>query len=362
MMKYKKYIFGVIRKVGRLVYGRNIFLFSDRPHMADDNGEALYKYFLKNNIKAVFAIKKESEDYERLAKIGKVVEYDSILHKFLLCTCEAHISSHLTHMENHEEIPQIFLQHGITVTDISPYINPSSHSNFYIITSLKSEYDSIKKEPYKVIPSHVLPTGLPRYDYLYNDPKKIITISFTWRPNLYYQGEEEFLQSEYFKKYKDILGDKNLMTEISNYGYCIYLKLHPAMQKFVKCFEEFSYINIWEEKYSDIFAKSDLLITDFSSIAYDFSYLRKPILYYQSDIEEFWKVALYNEGEMNYEEKGLGDVVYKYDDLKAKVLSYVRNGCEMEEKYLNRVESLFIYCDKNNCERVYEQIRKIVYK
>ena len=43
-----------------------------------------------------------------------------------------------------------------------------------------------------------------------------------------------------------------------------------------------------EIPYSNVIAESSLLITDYSASAFDFAYLKKPVLYLQSDKEEFF--------------------------------------------------------------------------
>ena len=47
--------------------------------------------------------------------------------------------------------------------------------------------------------------------------------------------------------------------------------------------------------YKDIFAQTDLMITDYSSVAFDFAYLRKPIVYSQFDRDSFfqWRAFLH---------------------------------------------------------------------
>ena len=37
----------------------------------------------------------------------------------------------------------------------------------------------------------------------------------------------------------------------------------------------------------------------------------------------------------------------------------LKNGCKLENKYLSRIEKFFPFKDKDNCKRVYKEIRKI---
>jgi len=102
----------------------------------------------------------------------------------------------------------------------------------------------------------------------------------------------------------------------------------------------------------------DILITDYSSVYFDFLLLNRPIIFTPFDIEEFTK----NEREL----------FYNYNDVtpgpKAKnwneVLMYIKEAIENPKKYENerkKICKLFnTYNDANNSERVYRTIREII--
>jgi CDP-glycerol glycerophosphotransferase (TagB/SpsB family) len=106
-----------------------------------------------------------------------------------------------------------------------------------------------------------------------------------------------------------------------------------------------------EDSYQDLFRDSSILITDYSSVAFDFAYLKKPVIYYQPNDD-----YPYEKGYSVFEEMGLGDVILKEEDTVDKIKEYIDTGCLMENKYIERVNNFFKYTDKNNCKRVYEWI------
>ncbi|MCR8687320.1 hypothetical protein, partial [Campylobacter sp. 1569] len=58
----------------------NIWLFADRDIEADDNAEHLYRYVMQNHPEQeiVFALRKESPDWDRLEKEGfNLIEFGS---------------------------------------------------------------------------------------------------------------------------------------------------------------------------------------------------------------------------------------------------------------------------------------------
>ena len=97
--------------------------------------------------------------------------------------------------------------------------------------------------------------------------------------------------------------------------YAIVYKLHPLQENDYQGNNE-RIINVSHEKLYDLFALSNLLISDFSSIVLDYSLLDKPIFYYVPDLDDYLKdrgcFIDYQEemkGFMAKEEKELADLI-----------------------------------------------------
>ena len=81
-------------------------------------------------------------------------------------------------------------------------------------------------------------------------------------------------------------------------------------------------------QYRDIYAQSNLVITDYSSACFDFAYLRKPIVYCQFDREEFFAGEhVYTKGYFDYERDGFGEVEYDLESTVDRIIEYMENGC-----------------------------------
>ena len=92
--------------------------------------------------------------------------------------------------------------------------------------------------------------------------------------------------------YQEVFSDSRLYQAAEKYHYQIRLMLHPTMPR--ECIEYFNCndcIEILDRNtcYRDLFADTKLIITDYSSAVFDFAYLRKPVLYYQQDVDEFFQ-------------------------------------------------------------------------
>ena len=98
-----------------------------------------------------------------------------------------------------------------------------------------------------------------------------------------------------------------------------------------------------------------LLITDFSSVFFDFAYMQKPVLYYQFDEEEY-RASHYAQGYFDYRRDGFGEVVTEETELLELLEQYLENDCSLKPEYRQRTEGFFTLHDMHNCERIYNEI------
>ncbi len=372
-------VYGILNKLPH----REIWMISDRILKADDNGEALFKYLCKlkpKGLKAYFVISKESPDYQRLKKIGPVVSTFSIKHRLLHLLSTYNISSQGEKIVQHPfrgyelgyrslKLPQfVFLQHGVTKDDLSAWLNRYNKNLFGFVTTSKREYQSILEGDYFYTEKEVWLTGFSRYDYLKDDHKKIISVVPTWRSYLLEGLNREngthllrngFVTSEYYLFYDALINHKRLLEELKKNGYRLRFVPHPLMQPYIGLFHKQDDVDFAapSDSYRDLFAESSLLITDYSSTVFDFAYLNKPVLYCQFDKDNFFSGKhTYNQGYFDYEKDGFGEVEYNLEDTVERILEYVNNGCQLKAKYKKRIDEVFAYHDKNNCERIYHKL------
>ena len=101
--------------------------------------------------------------------------------------------------------------------------------------------------------------------------------------------------------------------------------------------------------------ESKLLITDYSSVYFDFAYMRKPIVYYQFDSDDFYTMHS-QKGYLELKESGFGDVCEKEEEVVESILKVFDNEFEMEPTYKKRAEEFFPLHDTNNCQRIFDCI------
>ena len=368
----------------------NNWIVSDRFNVAGDNGEWMFKYILKNTNKknVYFALDKNSKDYERISKVGKVLKFNSIRYYLKYLNSEVVISSHIDPyihkpfgrkqfpMNSFINRKYVFLQHGVITQDLSSWLNKEKKNIDLFITTSNMEYKSVLSNPYMYDDNVVKLTGLPRYDNLLKNNIKeenIIALMPTWRTSLvgrlipFSQAREynkNFINSTYFKNYNNLINDERIINCLKQNNYKLLFCLHPSMTNQLKDFNTNNeYVDIITyANYSEIFKKSKLMISDYSSVTIDFAYLKKPLIYFQYDSDIIHKIhTIYNKNEnFNFEKDGFGEIITDYDKLVNSIIENVKNGCKMSEKYKKRVDKFFKYRDNKNSQRVFKEINNML--
>ncbi|EAJ4181954.1 glycosyltransferase [Campylobacter coli] len=354
----------------------NIWLLMDRDYEADDNAEHLYRYIMQNHPeqKIVFALRKESLDWERLEKEGfNLVEFGSLEFERIIKKASKVISSHSDEYLIRYITPRqqfIFLQHGVTKDDLSKWLNSKKIDLF--ITSTKAEYDSIANDynHYKFGKKEVVLTGLARHDALLKNNQcnaRQIIIMPTWRANIVGVAlgsskrglQSDFTQSEYFKKWNLLLNSNILQKLCEKYDYTIVFNPHPNIIPYLKDFNIPSYVKIanHNESLQELFCNSSLMITDYSSVAFEMAYLNKPVIYYQFDHEEFFNSHTYQKGYFDYKKDGFGPVVEDEESLLKELENLLQNDCNPFGIYKDNIDSTFAFKDGKCCERIYKVIK-----
>ena len=235
----------------------------------------------------------------------------------------------------------------------------------YLIAANKFSSD-IFKSCFMYTNGTMLEIGYPRNDLLYAPnkdeialelkkklhiplDKKTILYAPTWRDDEYYgKGKYKFKLKLDLEMMKKELGD----------DYVILLRTHHyiADSLDVTGVEDFA-INL--SKYDDIteiYLISDICITDYSSVFFDFANLKRPMLFYTYDIDKYRDVlrGFY----IDMEKELPGPLVYSTNE----VIEQIKNIDEMTQKYAQRYEEFYQrFCSiddgqasKRACEAVFK--------
>lgn len=386
--KFKACFYRLFVDIISLLLKREIWIVSDRCYSADGNGEFFYKYLMNNksktNVNAYYVVDKNTEDYKKIRKYGKPVAYGTFKYKILYLLADKIVVSMMDDFLNYipmgkynnyflDKDPQkICVGHGVSEQDISSG-EAVFKRNFRIYTVAgEREQKSKTTKLYGYSNKEIRITGTPRHDGIYDasmkKKKKAIIFAPTWRNELsgkFVMGERmknpDFKNSEYFKYFNNLINDERILKLMKEKGYTGVFNIHPAHRTNVDDFEGNELIKVQDKNdiYLNQFSDYRMVITDYSSIGHDYAYANSYVIYSQFDKDEFYKNHVYKEGSFKYEKNGFGPVCYDYESTVKEIIKALENDCKVDKKYSDRTKKYFKYFDNKNCERIYNEIRKL---
>lgn len=362
---------------------KQMWLICEEYNEARDNGYWLYKYIRKAHPEqdVVYAINKESVDYEKIKDLGEVIQYGSIKHWAYYLAASINISSqkggkpnaavcYLLEVYGILKNTRVFLQHGVIENDL-PFLHYENTKMRMFITTAPREHQFIC-EKFGYPDGWVKCVGIARLDGLHDAKvkKNQILVMPTWRKWISVPSSvsatlddmSSFEATEYCKCWMEVLRSSEIEEWLANAGMELVFYPHRNMQKFISFFKtESKHVKIADWEHYDVqqlLKESAFLITDYSSIFNDFAYMRKPMIYYQFDNEKFRK-AQYEEGYFSFKEDGFGPVCETFEELKTALKRAIDEKLKNPEVYLNREKEFFTIWDTDNCKRNYEEIKKL---
>ena len=128
--------------------------------------------------------------------------------------------------------------------------------------------------------------------------------------------------------------------------------MHPFVEDPVPIPEEYKDRMVDLTKYeniNDIFYITDLLITDYSSNIYEFSLMKKPMLFYAFDIDKYSKERGFHR---DYRTNVPGKIVETFDDM---IEAIEKKDFEFD-KAREYIKNNFEHVDTHACDRIIEWI------
>ena len=357
-----------------LLFGKKRYwLISEVDFDARDNGYHFFKYLNEKHkeINSIYLIQKNNPLYSVVASIGQTLEPGTFKHWLIYiaskykiftyihgCCPNYHIRLLMKHI--HSTGKSIALKHGISKNLHPIYFKKNAHLDM-ICCGAEPEYFFIDNNfGYKHGVAQY--TGFARFDALHDvKSDNEIFIMPTWRRWLSNIGSiNEFKQTEYYKNWSTFLTSNALHEYKMKYGLSIYYYVHPVFNKYLDAFKEISQDIVFlnSKDGNDIqshLVSAKLLITDFSSVYFDFAYMKKPTIYYQFDEEKYYE-SHYIKAYFDYRRDGFGPVVCNLDQLINALDYQLSNGFLIEKQYMKNIDRFFPLNDNKNCERIFNAI------
>ncbi|MCF2585821.1 bifunctional glycosyltransferase/CDP-glycerol:glycerophosphate glycerophosphotransferase [Brevibacterium sp. UCMA 11752] len=364
----------------------NAWLVMDRPDKADDNGEHLYRYLMKErpDINAFFVLSKASKDWPRLSTEGfRMLEYGSEELYLAALNGSFRISSDATadvmypaprELFGSPKGKFVFLQHGVTKDDLSRWLNPKQID--LLITASRDEYTSFigPGSPYKIRSGNVALTGFSRYDRLLEisrrSSRESILIMPTWRAHIrdellgYSSAERNavFGQTLYGRQWLDLLKSEDLRLLAESKGLSIEFVVHPSLSNLLPKLSlppHVARVDLSSNSFQETLARASVFVTDYSSVAFDAAYIDIPSVYFQFDSEAVFSGGHnYRKGYYNYDDAGFGPVVSSVSSVVGSVERLLTDR-KVRDHFLDRALSVFYLRDFSNSERIVQAIEDV---
>lgn len=179
----------------------------------------------------------------------------------------------------------------------------------------------------------------------------------TWRRHLFRINKTNFLKSDYYKAYRDLIANKDFLEMIERHNIPVKFYIHSQMQKFMSHFitdhPNIEFLVKSTATVSELLKESALLITDYSSVSSDFLYMNKPVIMYQFDPHNNHHTAV---EEIKYSD--LGRIVSTETEVVSAVQEVIKNDFVLSEPYVQNSNRIFTYKDQHNSERIYQVIKE----
>ena len=370
---------------------RKEIVFFSNPDFTD-NSKALFDYFRKNMTKyKLHWIVKDKQYINKFRKMGISVSIiNSLEARFWLLKSKIIINDHCSSKPLHLVKRQIYvnLWHGIPLksvghmdkTDISKRnYEPNDKNTITISTS--DTVSSLFGACFHVNAENIYVTGQPRNDKLFSpitntellklvdmesdDFDRIVFYMPTFRQGYINRKEgHQFDESNIFG-FENFNKDK-FSSFLEENRILFLCKLHPFEEKiFKEKLDKLSeYVTLITnndlfENNIDLYsliAKTDILITDYSSVYFDYLLINKPIIFTPTDIEEYRKKRGFVLEP--YDFWAPGPKAFTQEQLQNEIIKCLENS-EYYKKERETVNNIINrYKDNRSSERVAKVIMK----
>ncbi len=346
---------------------RPLWLVGERPNKAQDTGLAFFRYLREHHpeVDAYYVMDPKSPDYRNVQPLGNVLTHRSREHVHATMQADRVLGSHhpdfvyplrTRRFRRAVKATRIFLQHGVMGTK---WMVPNYGKGVGDFTTDLFVVSSEREKEYIVgdfgySDDEVVVTGLSRFDTLLADdvePRRQLLVMPTWRDWL--QDEDLFLDSEYHQRWSELLHHPRLHELQQQYGFEVVFCLHPNMAQFVSHYDDapVRVVSFGEVDVQHLLKESAMLVTDYSSVGFDFSFLHRPVVYYQFDQGRFLGPR---GSHLDLDAELPGPIVFRSGPLVDELALAAASDFRMTPENVRRADRFIAHRDRRNSARIFE--------
>ncbi|MBK2402963.1 CDP-glycerol glycerophosphotransferase family protein [Erysipelothrix sp. strain 2 (EsS2-6-Brazil)] len=301
LIVFTKTLSMVFRFIGLFIRTEeNLILISANSRGYNDSPRAIYEYMKKDSKYAQYRFVWAVDDVTQTIDGADLVKADTWQYFKTALKAQYWITSvNIERGLHFKKKKTVFLNtwHGVAINEMGNAVAGRTDFDWsdtdYICYSAENERPIYYRD-FNARPESMVPTGLPRNDELYHvdsdkvieikrslnipEDKKVILYAPTWRDS------EDFGKSYQIKPpidcdvWKKALGDE----------YVVILRTHPYTNELMGVtFDDFFYDGTMYPRVNDLMMISDILISDYSSIIFDYCVLERPVICFGYDYEAY---------------------------------------------------------------------------
>lgn len=379
-LKYNKYSFNVrnfifqsifkITKFFHLKKGNTVLFTSDSRAEMSGNFEYVYNEMLRQNLDKKYKIHAlfKSNISVRRNFIDKF-KFPYLLGKAdYIFVDDFHPLLYTVKFRKSQEIIQVWHAVGAFKTvgysrtgkKGGPFFNSVNHRN-YTKAFVSSETDiPFYGEAFGIKEQNIIPTGVPRTDILFDQDyekaivadmeealpivkgKQVILFAPTFRGSGHHTAHYPFFKID-FARFARYCRENNAI---------VLFKMHPFVKNKLNIPREYQeyFVDVSDfREVNDILFITDILISDYSSLVYEFAVFKRPMLFYAFDLEDYITSRDFYEP---YEAFVPGKIVESFNDLIV-ALDQKDFDVEKVEPFLDKH---FKYQDGRSSERLVRNV------
>ena len=351
---------------------RKIIMYEKNASRYEESASVLYEKLIDLGYKNVYYI--VNEDNEKIKKLDKKYKkrliykysfkhylYFFIAKTFIGTESPGHAielrtaNKHSARRIYSNNFNYVFLQHGVMYmvsldSDGRSFFRKGGGmpKNAKIVVSSEKEKRHFMELGGEYREEDFYVTGLPKFDksIRYERADKIVIMP-TWRPWEFNLLRVDAKDSPYYKMLEEIISSIPKL-----YRDKIILLPHPLVINNIKNTPLSKYI-MDNVSYDEILRKTDLLITDYSSIAYDAFYRGANVIFWWK--EKDFCMEQYNGHLMLNDNNAFGPVCYDKNSLTDSIKDIYMK--KQKEEYVKKYREIVEFNDNKNTERLVEFLK-----
>ena len=242
---------------------------------------------------------------------------------------------------------------------------PWHNTELDLVIASSKQHAEQARDFFVIKQDNIVITGSPRNDILFSSEATVVEDeAASWIDNSHREGKQVFIYMPTFRDDRRPAFPhswKKLDSLAGRLGIRILVRLHPVDAAIPSPTQLKQFENLFlHDKNADpyyLFSKIDCLITDYSSVVYDYMLLHRPIIFFCPDLDEFLRNS--RSFYFDYLDVTPGPKPRTLEELENTMIKIISSDPEttpLNEAYEKTLRNFHKFQDGHSSERVYQEI------